>query len=293
MDATLYWIDAERGGDSRLSWSDIRRWHRYEDDIPVLGHSLLSYGDYDNSGSEERSNYRRIREDFPDTADSDSVFWDVYGGHGSAALVLRLPPQTARWMEFVAGRKIHANPALSQRFPFGFSEVENERWGEHIQDALIARMWSRCHHNLPSDQWDNAADVLETLQSHLAYDEDDQHVLEEEMYSEAWTDWAWDDFQRDLKREPPLHWSENLCECLDTVLESVTDAGGVLAWLTADGDLDHGIEGGGNVYFRWDSRLTEVWEHFEDHGTLPWDAADKPDTTDPAQLTLEVESNGS
>jgi hypothetical protein len=287
MTTTLYWIDAERGGDSRLSWSDLRRWKRYEDDIPVLLPPFMSYGDYDNSGVEERSNVRRVREDFPDTPEQDSVWRDLYGDFGSRGLVLMLPPYIPRWMGLVAGQRVHRNPALSQRFPSGFSEVENEVWGEHISDFLIARMWSRNSHNLPSDQWDNAASVLETLAEHIAYDEDDTYQMQQEMVEEAWTDWGWDDFKRDLTREPPLHWTDNLLECLETVLDA-QDAGGVLAWLMEPGDLDHGVEGGGNVYFRWETRLTEVWEQFEDHGTLPWDNADKPDTTDPAQYQLEV-----
>lgn len=277
-----------------MNWSDLRRWRRYpESDIPVLGLSSLSYGDYDNSGVEERSNFRSIQRDFPDTAESDSVWWEVRGGYDSHALVLRLPPTIPRWMEFVAGQKVHANHSLRERFPFSTSnERDAEVWGARISAALIARMWSRNGHNMDSDQWDHAADALETLGDHYIYDEDDSSRLEMEMIEEAWTDWGWDDFKRDLtdarRNLLPALWTDHLLECLDTVLDTVTDPGGVLAWLTADGDLDHGIEGGGNVYFRWETRLTEVWEQFEDHGTLPWEPTDKPDTTDPAQLTLEV-----
>ena len=45
----------------------------------------------------------------------------------------------------------------------------------------------------------------------------------------------------------------------------------MLSWLFSECDMESGVEGGGNVYFRWERRsLPTVWEHFEDHGTLPW-----------------------
>ena len=81
MDATLMWIDAERGGDSRLSWSNLSRYRASQDDIPVILPDFLSYGDYDNSGVEERSNFPLGSSGLPGHRQGqDSVWWEVVGG---------------------------------------------------------------------------------------------------------------------------------------------------------------------------------------------------------------------